>query len=138
MVRPIFREVMRSEPAVLLSGDVAAVDEQDRAALVEALLQAIEEDRLQERSYQLYRGYRKLAHSGLAEQLRPIIAGKDRPRRLREAAIDMVAACRCTALAMPLAMIALDEGEPLVLRAGAAEAVATAGSDATGVVAALS
>jgi hypothetical protein len=46
MVPEVFREIMKTDPHVLLRSDVATADVKDRIALVESLLQLHDEERL--------------------------------------------------------------------------------------------
>jgi predicted NACHT family NTPase len=73
MIPAVFREIMRTDPQVLLRSDVATADLEDRAGLVEVLLRRFDEEELLDSEWDIRRRYRKLAHLSLAEQLQPCI-----------------------------------------------------------------
>ena len=73
MIPEIFREITNSDPQVPLRSDVATADVQDRSGLVEVLLKQFDDDALLDGDSAIRRSYRKLAHTNLAEQLRPYI-----------------------------------------------------------------
>jgi len=77
---------------VVLHSDVAAVDADDRAALVGALLQLFEEERLTH-DWERQNHYRKLIHPGLAEQLRPYIIDASKNPFARRTAIIIAHEC---------------------------------------------
>ncbi|MBI4319905.1 MAG: hypothetical protein HY675_15560 [Chloroflexi bacterium] len=130
MVPDIFRQVMTFDPVVLLRSDVASADVQDRAALVENLLQLFEQDRqpdsLDDRSR-----YARLLHPGLVEQLRPYIRDTSKGIIVRRVAIDIAEACRLRALQEDIANVALDTAQPLPIRVKAARTTGRIGGDET-------
>lgn len=126
----IFRAIADADPDVLLRSDVAAADAGDRARLVGTLLRLMDEGRLFNRDFGRYRSYRKLAHPGLAEQLRPYILAADKGNLVRFEAITIAEACGVRELQDDLAQLALDESQPAEVRAHAASAIADIG-DAT-------
>ena len=93
MLPALFREIMSTDPAVLLRSDVATADVRDRAALVESLLRFYDEERLLDREWSVRQRYNKLAHPGLAEQLRPYICERTKATTVRNVAIDIAEAC---------------------------------------------
>jgi hypothetical protein len=93
MMPAVFREIMNTDPDVLLRSDVATTDVNDRAALVENLLRLYDEGRLLDRDWSVRRQYRKLAHPGLAKQLRPYVCDNMKGKTVRCVAIHIAEAC---------------------------------------------
>ncbi len=131
MVPDVFREIMRADPEVLLRSDVATADVQDRAALVESLLRLYDEETLLDRDLGIRERYRKLAHPGLAEQLRPYICGRSKGIIVRRVATDIAEACELQSVQHDLVEIALDPSEPLPIRVNCAYALVRIGGDET-------
>jgi predicted NACHT family NTPase len=126
-LRPdLFRRIMVADADVVLRSDVAAVDADDRAALVEALLRLFEEERIT-RDWERQNYYRKLAHPGLAEQLRPYITDIARHEIARRTAILIAHECELHDLQDDLARVALDASEKPWLRERAADALGDLG-----------
>ena len=123
MVPDLFRQIMKVDPEVLLRSDVATADVKDRAALVEILLRLYDEEKLLDRDWDLRKRYRKLAHPGLAEQLRPYICDTTKGVVVRRVAIDIAEACELQRLQDDLTDIVLDCSQPLPIRVNAAYAV---------------
>lgn len=130
-MRPdVFREIINVDPQVLLRSDVATTDEKDRAALAATLLRLFDEERLSDRdgSRALYR---KLAHPGLAEQVRPYISDKTKGFLVRRVAADIAEACGLRELLDDLVTVALDTKDATRMRANAAHAVVRIGDAAS-------
>ena len=125
-----FQETLKTDPDMLLLSDVHLTDEASRVALVESFLRMLDERRIQHPGFVAHRLYRKLAHPGLAAQLRPLIHNPARSLVSRLAAIDIAAACEVKALQDDLARTALDQAHALQLRIRAAYAVAGFGDPA--------
>lgn len=126
----LFRRIMVADADVVLRSDVAAVDADDRAALVESLLLLFEEERIthdwERQSY-----YSKLVHPGLAEQLRPYITDAARHPIARRTAILIAHECELHELQGDLVRVALDASEKSWLRERAADAVGDIGDNET-------
>ena len=131
MTPEVFREIIKTDPQVLLRSDVATADVQDRAALVETLLKLYDEERLLDRDVGIQRRYGKLAHPNLAEQLEPFIRDRTKGIIVRRVAVDIAEACELRGLLTVLADLALDPSESLPVRVNAAYAVTRIGDDAT-------
>lgn len=123
----IFKETLRTDPDMLLLSDVHSINEASRVALVESLLRTLDDRKIQHPGFEAHSLYRKLAHTGLAAQLRPLIHDPARSLVCRRAAIDIATACEVKGLQDDLARIALDQAQPLQLRIPAAYAVARFG-----------
>lgn len=128
MVPEVFREVMRTDPEVLLRSDVATANDADRVALVHALLSQYEGVGSLDR---YGRPFHKLNHPGLADQLRPYLIDTDRALEAREAAVDMVDACQVTELLPELLTLSLNSVEHLALRVRAVIALQAMGDEDT-------
>ncbi|MEN9938534.1 MAG: hypothetical protein RLZZ387_5113 [Chloroflexota bacterium] len=128
MVPEVFREVMRTDPEVLLRSDVATADDADRVALVTALLSLYEGGGSLER---YGRPFHKLSHSGLADQLRPYVTDAGRVLEAREAAIDMADACGVKELLPEILALSLNPAEHLALRIRAVIAIQAMGDEDT-------
>lgn len=122
----LFRRIMVADADVVLRSDVAAVDAEDRAALVEALLRLFEEERIAH-DWERQTHYRKLAHPRLAEQLRPYINDASRHPVARRTAILIAHECELHELRDDLVRLALDASEKVWLREQAADAVSDLG-----------
>lgn len=120
--RPVMDRLLAEEPAVLLHVDGAALTNADKAHLAQSLLDQISIGELFPHDLP-GRALRKLAHPGLAEQLRPWIGDPKRPRQTRDFAMDLARWCETLPLAMELARVALDSEDDYHLRIAAAHAV---------------
>jgi len=123
----MFEYLLGAEPDILLQSDVAAADPDQRERLVAALLARLNRGELVEAYFGLTHLFGRLAHDGLAGQLRAFIEDPANSEFARRAAIDIVEANNLGELASPLAVIALSAAEPIVLRKDAAHAVAKLG-----------
>ena len=124
----VFREIMKTDPEVLLRSDVATADVRDRAALVDALLSLYVQEKSFGRDLEIPSGYRKLDHPSLAEQLRPYICDRTKGHVVRRVAIEMAEASRLQTVQHELVDVALDPSESISIRLEAASAVAMIGS----------
>jgi hypothetical protein len=122
------RLVLERDPEVLLRSDLTLADERERGVLVNELLSLAASDRLSDFPRN---SLRKLGHAGLAEQLRPVIAGRENPLEERALAIDIAELCELHELAGDLGDIALNRSERYRLRIDAAYAVTELGDDGT-------
>ncbi len=126
----VFKNLMETEPLVLLRSDVLSADDVVRAELTSALLKVFEDekefDRWEIRSY-----YSKLKHNAMAGQLRPYLKDKSKGFLVRRVAVDIAEECVVKELQNDLADIALDQTEPPSTRANAARAVSEIGDSQT-------
>ncbi|HWT02887.1 MAG TPA: SIR2 family protein [Pyrinomonadaceae bacterium] len=130
LIPDLFRRIMVADADVVLRSDVAAVDADDRAALVEALLRLYEEERITH-DWERQNNYHKLAHPGLAEQLRPYITDTSKHEIARRTAILIAEECELHELQDELVRVALDGSEKHWLRERAAGAVSDLGDSET-------
>jgi len=131
MVPDVFREIMKTDPQVLLRSDVATADVKDRATLVETLMRLYDEEKLLDRDQEIRGRYGKLNYPGLAAQLRPYICDSSKGNIVRRVAIDIAEACGLQTLQGSLADIVLDSSQPIKIREDAASAVVRIGDDDT-------
>ncbi len=130
LVPGVFREIVMSDPEILLRSDVAAASSENHAALVGALLQALEAEEMFD-SFSATREFKKLSHPGLAMQLRPFLVDRHKGWLVRRAAAEIAGKCQCRDLLDDLVRIALDPDEPETVRTHAALSVLEAGDQAT-------
>ena len=123
----VFRHIMKTDPVVLLRSDVSSADQDDRAALVQCLLEGADNEEWFDRDWSVHQFYSKLSHPGLGKQLRPFITDKRRGYFARRIATDIAEACDVKTLEDELAQLALDRGEDIDLRVNAAYAVVRIG-----------
>ncbi len=101
--------IVRSEPELLLRSDVARLDDGIKAALVAAVFERVaKEQALELRSGTQF--YSSLAHPGLTDQLRAVIADKDSNILLIRLALDIAAACGIGDLTTDLLQMLNDPG----------------------------
>ncbi len=125
----VFEHISATDPDLLLWNDVVHLPIERRSLLVDALLRAVDENRLPNPPLFQHRPLSRLAHPGLSDQLLRIVAESARHPRVRHMALDIADACRLTPIATAAADIALNPREPLDLRTTAASLVAEAGTD---------
>ncbi len=119
-----FNRILAEEPEVLLLSDVATRDDETKAKVVQGLLARVE---AREISYEARRSlrsfFRRLAHSGISEQLSAVIADRSKHNDTRSMAVDLAEECEVLQLASQLADLALEPAEDLRLRVEAGYAV---------------
>ncbi len=119
-----FLALAERDPEALLRGDVMTADPEQRRALTQALLDGYDSERIVDTDWSLRPLYRKLAHPGLADQLRRFVADPEKGLMVRRAAINIAEACDVTELQEELISMALDRAEPAGVRKEAASAAA--------------
>jgi len=131
-LRPeIFRRLCKDNTDILLRSHLAAGDETSRAQLVASLLESTGQSAARPIDWTQNELLARLGHQGLADQLRPYIAAKDRSPVQRETAIRLALFNEVKALQEELQILACDEGELLRLRTLAGAAVLKVGDDRT-------
>ena len=123
----VFDAVVRREPEIVLWSDVVQVPVTRRPALVAALLDAAERNRLDLPERSITDRLARLEHPALAAQLSHVVTNRDWSDRARDLALDIAYGCRLSSLGQAAAAIALDPTESLGLRVEAARLVAAAG-----------
>jgi hypothetical protein len=119
----VFREIMKTDPDVLLTSDIASAKVEDREALVETLLTFYDEEKILEPPVENYRYYRKLAHPRLAEQLRPYIREANKNEQARLVAIDIAKVCQLPEIQDDLVEVVTEDSQPVRIRWSAARAI---------------
>lgn len=127
--RDIFWQIMRSEPQVLLNGDITTDDVEGKSALVEALLQLYDDQIIPQYSFTKY--FAKLDHPYLENQLSAYISDNTKSANGWAAAIDIAEECRLPGLDEQLLKIALDSSHPLQVRINATRYVCSIGEETT-------
>jgi predicted NACHT family NTPase len=124
------QEILKTDPEVLLQSDIPA-DPNLRKQIVSCLLTQFGLEQLYELDANIYRGYGKLKHPELAEQLRPYINDCNQQSNARNAAILIAEVCQERGLQNELTILVFDSSQPIRLRASAAHALCSLGdSDA--------
>jgi hypothetical protein len=125
------RGLIAQEPFALLRGDLLSWNQDDLAALTGALLTAFNEQRAHDFGFGIANEYRKLAHPGLADQLRPYIIDANKHVIARRVALVIAQACSLRELQAELLGVALDPSEDSSIRAHAVSAIGTCGGEAS-------
>jgi hypothetical protein len=119
----IFDQIVRTDPDLILSADVAGLDESLRASTVGGLLAGIAASAIPF-SFDRHWDYKKLAHPGLAAQLLPYLNRRVKSAPVRYEAISIARMCEEKGVQSELTTLALDGSEQLDIRVAAAGAVA--------------
>ncbi|EXI66561.1 MAG: hypothetical protein AW08_02466 [Candidatus Accumulibacter adjunctus] len=123
----LFDILAETEPALLLRGDLGALDAQRKARLLDQLLQAFQRNEVNLWDRETRPHFRKLAHAGLGERLQPWLTSRSLPEDVRAAALQIAFACKADELAELAADLALDEDEAPRIRYAAAKLAAERG-----------
>lgn len=123
------REIVQSEPLVLLQGDLTNWEDADLGQLCHSLLVAYDESRAHDLAFSTPAMYAKLNHPGLSEILRPYIVERSRNLLSRRTAILIAESCRLQALERDLLKLALDGAEDPYLRSRAVDALSACGEE---------
>ncbi|MEH2332388.1 NACHT domain-containing protein [Nostoc sp.] len=129
MLPEVFREVMKTDPDVLLQSDVATVSDADKASLVESLLRLHNEEKLTHQYHTWL--YQNLNHPKLLDQLQPYICDSTKSINAKNIAINIAEACNVKAVQEYLADIALDPQQHSSVRINAAVAICNLGDEKT-------
>ena len=127
----ILQTMLQVDPEVLLRVDLENVEEQDRIAVVDALLGLYNDKRSRVFDNDRRTRYRKLNHPKLVQQLGPYIRDKTKSDAARQFAIDVAEACQLQSLQDDLADIALDASQTSYTRINAGYAVVRVGDSKT-------
>lgn len=122
----ILQEIMKTDPEVLLRSDLPT-DSSLQETIVDNLLKQYEQEKLFDWDRNNYRGYGKLKHPKLAEQLRPYIQDSSKQIDARDAAIDITEVCELRELQEELVNLALNPAESIDLRGSSAKAICSVG-----------
>ncbi len=130
MIPDVFKEILNSEPVVLLRSDVAKADNKTRSDLVENLLRQYDETKFLDNEHPSY--YGRLKHPKLAERLRLYLRDDTKSINARNVAINIADACRIQDVVDDLLEIILDTGQHNQIRVKAACAISRIGVDKNG------
>jgi predicted NACHT family NTPase len=128
MMPEVFQEVMKTDPDVLLQSDISAIDDENKAQLVESLLKFHDEGKLE---YFRFWRYNNLDHPGLPGQLEFYIRDSSRNQWARLVAIDIAQDCNVKAVQDCLTDIALDPTQLHIVRTHTAYTVCAMGDEET-------
>ena len=117
------------EPFALLRGDLLSWSQNDLAALTDALLTAFHEQRAHDFGFGIAHDYRKLAHPGLADQLRRYIVDPTKHVIARRAALMIARACSLRELQADFLNVALNPADDPSIRAHAVSAIGVSGDE---------
>jgi predicted NACHT family NTPase len=117
------------EPFALLRGDLLSWSQSDLAALTDALLTAFHEQRAHDFGFGIAHDYQKLAHPGLADQLRPYIIDLAKHVIARRAALMIARACSLRGLQAELLSVALNPADNASIRTHAVSAIGDSGDE---------
>lgn len=124
-----FQSLMEADAEVLLYCDLSTVDEENKRALVEALLSLYDEEKLLDDDWGLYEQYKKLHHPNLADQLKPYVCDLTKGFLVRRVAINIAKACKLRVLQNDLLEVTLDNSQRSETRVEAARAVVHIGDE---------
>jgi hypothetical protein len=125
-IEPIFREIVKIDPEVLLFSDLSVATDQQKAEIVNWLLKQAASNNPIIHEWGVSWTFRKLQHADLGRQLNTVIDGSA-PVSARYCAIEVANACGGAGLQPLLADLALNESQPIMLRIAAASCVADHG-----------
>lgn len=123
MAPDVFRAITESNPEILLRSDMATIDVNDKAKLIESLLHLYDKDKLSDYDVEINRKFRKLAHPGLAGQIKPYLLDNSKGIVVRRVAIKIVEVCELHDFYDDLVNISLNPLQPIQIRESAAYAI---------------
>ena len=130
MIPDLIKEILKTDPEVLLRSDIATIDAHNIENLVSTLLEFLDSEKMYLRDLP-WEHLKKLLHPNLPEQLRPYITSKEKNLFTRKAAIEIAEVCRVRALQSELLSITLDTSEEYAIRTEAAHALSIVGDKET-------
>jgi len=125
-----FDLLVRSGPEVLISGNLFAASNAERASLTRQLLNAFESGHVARSVWDLRQQFNHLDNPELFNILEPYITDTSRSGTVRIAAIEIAGACSVTDLLDNLVAVALEPSENLRIRERAAATIKGIGSAA--------
>ena len=129
MLPAVFSALAPRNADTLLRCDPSYWSDSDRALLVGSYLNLVHRHEAAELDWQLKDRLARLAHPGLAAQLRPAIAERSENPLVRETAIDIAGYCHVTELAPELIQVLLDPGDIFRVRKHAGIALEQAANE---------
>jgi hypothetical protein len=129
MLPAVFSALTPRNADTLLRCDPSYWSDNDRVLLVGSYLNLVRHHEAAELDWQLKDRLARLAHPGLAAQLRPAIAERSENALVRETAIDIAGYCRVMELAPELIQVLLDPGDNFRVRKHAGIALEQAANE---------
>lgn len=123
----LFKHLLRTQPDILLGGDLAVTDDSTKEQVFRAVIDAIEGNRLSEGTWTFHDRWHKLKFPGMAAILRERLIDTHLDPYTRETVVHVITAEGCQELLPDLLRITLDTEENLRVRRFAAEAVVKLG-----------
>jgi hypothetical protein len=120
--------LLELDPRMVLRSDAPVLDPSLRASLVLALLKSVRHDPGIDEN-QLQPHFPKLAHEGLAPQLREYLLEYGGPAPVRSLALHIARACEQRALVPEYLAVALDDSAPVTLRVHALDTLRALGGE---------
>ena len=129
MVPEVFAALAEQNADVFLRCDSTYWSDHDRALLVGSYLDLVRRHDAPQLDWQLKHRFARLAHPGLAAQLRPVITNRAEHPLVREVGIDIAGFCKLSVLAPELIGIFLDCNDIFRVRKHAGIALEQSASD---------
>jgi hypothetical protein len=115
------------EPWALLHGDLSNWEAPDLELLTRSMLDHVEQGRFYDHFFGMTETYAKLAHPGLAAQLRPVIVSPSLKAPTRRVALNIAERCGLKALQPEILNVVLDGSDNHAVRAMAVAALRRCG-----------
>ncbi len=130
MSKPFFKRLLKSDPLALLRSDAHVLTDTDRKDLIGAILKQMDDQKINDFDFSLWRYFGRFNHLGLPEQLAPFIENKSRNNIARRTAIRIVEAGALTKLQDLLLRVSLDSTDDHRIRCQASSALGEIGDAA--------
>lgn len=119
--------LISADPWALLRGDLSNWETPDLELLARSMLDHVEHGRYYEHFFGMTETYAKLAHLGLAAQLRPVIASRSLRASTRRVALNIAERCGLSELKPKILDVVLDRADSHAVRAMAVAALRRCG-----------
>lgn len=123
----LFRDILTTDPEVLLRSDVAIASSQQKRELIIGLVEAFGTGALSHRNSGLFERYDRLAFEGITETIRDALTNPTLNELAKECAIDIAFRCKVGEVAQVVCDIAIDPNAAMHLRVTAAHFVSACG-----------
>ena len=112
----VYDYIIIHDPEILVDCAAEIRDQRERERLVKHILLQCEEEKSGSQRYLSGRGYRKLCHGTLGDQLQPLIKDRTSPPNARIRAIAIAHHCKVNDVLDALVEVALDGSDELAVR----------------------
>jgi len=126
----VFREVIKTEPEILVKSVGATTPGEDKAELVRKLITRLEEGMFSRHDWD-WKNIKRLSYPGLADQIKPYINDTGKPNSVRQFAINIAEECKLQSLQDDLVGIALDVSQSVEVRGSAASCLVRVGDESS-------